>query len=249
MALPKRGGLRSLPSSTLIALLATSACGGPDRLPSPAHIAVEEPTYNAGRVSQGTSINHSFEFRNDGDVDLRINQVRTSCGCMTGTANLSVIHPGERGSIEVTFNTTSYFGSVERTTTVLTNDGSKPVTQLKIRADIDFDVAIDPPEIYVGRVKRGATVRNFPRVLIGEGHEVDVRALESGEKVVTATWADLSGSARERRLQLAIRPDAPAGEFRESILVRTDSSARPVVAVPVVGIVEEATERLLSDRG
>ncbi|HYD49878.1 MAG TPA: DUF1573 domain-containing protein, partial [Terriglobales bacterium] len=182
-------------------------------------------------------------------LDLQLSHVRSSCGCMTGSSMIETVPPGGRGEIEVTFNSTSYFGKITRTTSVLSNDPKQAVARLKISADIGYDVAVDPPEIYVGAVKRGSEVRAYPRVLIGVGRNVQLLGLESKSNIIEVDWADVGQGARERRLQLSIKKNAPAGEFRESILIRTTSDRRPVIAVPVVGIVEQATHKLLSNQG
>lgn len=242
-------------SFRLIALIlltaASTLLSGCEResAPMPGRIIFEQADFDAGQVEQGDEIEHDFLFRNEGDLDLHISQVRSSCGCMTGSPAMQTIPPGGRGEIEVHFNTTSYFGKVSRTISVLSDDPKNPIARLRIRANIGFDVAVDPPEIYVGKVTRGSSVRTYPRVLLGPGRDVQLTAVESESRIVDVDWADVGQSERERRLQLKIRRDAPSGEFREQILIRTSSPRRPVVAVPVVGIVEEATDKLLSNQG
>lgn len=237
--------------SPILVLLALSlsSCGGNQRTPLPPRIVFAETSFDAGHIEQGEKVTHTFHFHNEGDIDLQITQVRSSCGCITTTPDKMVVPPGGNGEIEVTFNTTSYFGRNVRTTSVLSNDPQSPLARLRIIATINYDVAIDPPHIYVGKVKRGASVRTFPRVLIGDDRDVRFTNIESKSKIVKVDWAAVGSNERERRLAVSIQPDAPAGAFRESILIHTTSERRPVMAVSIIGTVEQATEKLLSNEG
>ena len=47
----------------------------------------------------------SFTFTNVGDAPLIINQAFPSCGCTVPTFTKDPVMPGERGSIDVTYNT------------------------------------------------------------------------------------------------------------------------------------------------
>jgi hypothetical protein len=65
---------------TLFLGLALCACAEPDP-GAAARIELAETAFNAGRVRQGTRIEHAFAFRNAGGHDLRVTRVRPSCGC------------------------------------------------------------------------------------------------------------------------------------------------------------------------
>ncbi len=56
-----------------------------------------------GKVKKGEKRYHKFEFTNHGDVDLKIALV-SACDCTTAEWSRSAIKPGEKGFIEITFD-------------------------------------------------------------------------------------------------------------------------------------------------
>jgi len=178
---------------------------------------------------------HVFTFRNAGGTDLTIDNVRASCDCSGEVDSPRMLSPGDTGGVEVTFDTDGHRGSTTRTVTVYSNDPAQPVTTLTLRGTIVADIIADPPELYVGHLRRGQVARTEVHLLVAGA--VAVRGAEVTGRVVDARLHAASGGSGTR-LRIAIKPDAPAGRFRESVLVRTSSARRPVLTVPVIGIVE-----------
>lgn len=84
-------------------------------------------------VPEGKKVNHSFVFRNEGDKELRILKVATSCGC-TAASFTERLLPGEEGTIDVELDTLGYAGGdVIQAITLTTNDpeNKNPVLQLR----------------------------------------------------------------------------------------------------------------------
>lgn len=64
----------------------------------------------------------SFGFINTGTAPLIINQAFASCGCTVPTYTKTPIKPGDRGTIDVTYNGKGKFpGHFQKTITVRTN--------------------------------------------------------------------------------------------------------------------------------
>lgn len=65
---------------------------------------------------------HSFTFTNTGTAPLIINQAFASCGCTVPTFTKDPIKPGDKGSIDVTYNGTGLMpGRFSKTITVRSN--------------------------------------------------------------------------------------------------------------------------------
>jgi hypothetical protein len=67
-------------------------------------------TYDFGKVPEGPSAEHVFEFKNTGKEPLIIQQANASCGCTTPEWPKEPILPGKTGKISVKFNTTGRGG-------------------------------------------------------------------------------------------------------------------------------------------
>ncbi len=85
-----------LPLLTLIGLVVALA-GMPARAADGPELVIEEPVFDFGTVEQGTSVEHTFRVRNTGRAELRIDHVKTSCGCLAGLASAPDIPRGARG--------------------------------------------------------------------------------------------------------------------------------------------------------
>lgn len=85
--------------ATILSLLLTSfLLTGPD-------IQWLTPTeHDFGDIIQGTPVEYTFEYRNDGEEALTIDNVRPSCGCTTPDWPREAILPDSTGTIKVVFN-------------------------------------------------------------------------------------------------------------------------------------------------
>ncbi len=106
----------------------------PPGTPSPA-ILVEPPSYDFGTIPQEL-VTHSFTVRNNGDKDLVIGKITTSCGCTTAKIDKKIIPPGQKATLEVIFDPIVHDtkGKTTRTVHLETNDSRYPVKDVKIRA-------------------------------------------------------------------------------------------------------------------
>ncbi len=78
----------------------------------------------------------TFTFTNTGTAPLVIHQALASCGCTVPTYPKTPIKPGEKGTIEVTYNGTGKFpGHFQKTITIRTN-ATNEVVRLTIEGDM-----------------------------------------------------------------------------------------------------------------
>ena len=59
---------------------------------------VDAPVFDFGQVEQGEQVTHDFRFTNQGNRDLRVQSVKTSCGCTAAVIAADTIPPGNRGA-------------------------------------------------------------------------------------------------------------------------------------------------------
>ncbi len=91
--------------------------------------------YNFGTVIQGEKVAYTFTFTNIGGSDLIINNVKASCGCTTPTWTKKPVAPGEKGEIEIVFNSQGRKGEQKKSVKVFAN--TQPNTrELRISCNI-----------------------------------------------------------------------------------------------------------------
>ncbi len=101
-----------------------------------AKITFKDEVLDAGTVQEGESVEYLFVFSNNGDADLQIFDLQTSCGCTAAVVSASTIKPGKEGSIKATLDTIRRPGPLEKTLAVISNDPLHPQKMLKIKATV-----------------------------------------------------------------------------------------------------------------
>ena len=94
--------------------------------------------YDFGSIPKSPAVTHIFAVQNTGTADLVLSNMVTSCGCTTAEVSSSVISPGQRADLTVTFNPS--FHKTEGDTTRLvwfgTNDPTQPWVEVRITANV-----------------------------------------------------------------------------------------------------------------
>ncbi len=98
-------------------------------------ITFERLEYDFGRVIKGEKLTYAFKFTNTGKSNLIISSARSSCGCTTSNPPQAPIRPGESDVIEVSFDSKSQQGEVNKMVVVSSN--TYPVqTTLRLNATV-----------------------------------------------------------------------------------------------------------------
>ena len=93
-----------------------------------AKFSFEESNFDFGTINSGDEVVHVFKFKNGGDADLIISQVKGSCGCTQPEYTQNPVHPGDEGEIKVTFRSKGIAGQVVKDITILAN--TVPTTKI-----------------------------------------------------------------------------------------------------------------------
>ncbi|MDR0186817.1 DUF1573 domain-containing protein [Prevotella brunnea] len=98
-----------------------------------ANIKFDKVVHNFGTFSESNPVQKvTFTFTNIGKAPLVINQVVASCGCTVPRYDKRPIAPGQKGSIDITYNGTGKFpGHFKKSITVRTNAATE-MTRLYI---------------------------------------------------------------------------------------------------------------------
>jgi hypothetical protein len=89
-----------------------------------------------GQIEKGSDGVRTFEFTNTGNQPLIISKVYSSCGCTIPKKPEAPIPPGEKGEIQVRYNT-NLVGPIRKTITVNSNAESTPIVSLKIKGSVE----------------------------------------------------------------------------------------------------------------
>jgi len=93
-------------------------------------------SHDFGRIPKRPDVAHIFAVQNTGTVDLNVWNLVTSCGCTTAQLSSSVIPPGRRADLTVTFDPDFHVtqGEVVRLVWFATNAPTQPWAEVRFTA-------------------------------------------------------------------------------------------------------------------
>lgn len=95
-----------------------------------------ETEHNFGTVNEGKVVEYIFGFENNGNAQLKIKDVKTSCGCTAALVSSKLVEPGDKGTLKVELDTSNIKGKMSRTVSVNSNDPKDPVKILTVYAQV-----------------------------------------------------------------------------------------------------------------
>lgn len=108
-----------------------------------AAFAFEKMEYDFGTVKDGAIVEHTFKFKNTGEVPLVIKSATATCGCTVPKKPEHPIAPGETGEIQVRFDSSNKPGAQNKTVTVTANT-NPAITRLVIKGNVEPKAASAP---------------------------------------------------------------------------------------------------------
>jgi hypothetical protein len=100
-------------------------------------IRVEPDGFDFGKALPGKTLRKEFTLRNFGDAELVIEGVTTTCGCTAAITALTRLAPGGSTQLQVTLETRSYSGKVERQVLVRSNDPKTPLLSVRVSVTVE----------------------------------------------------------------------------------------------------------------
>lgn len=89
---------------------------------NPTEMSFEDMEYDFGEVTEGKQVKYTFKFKNTGDQNLVLINVKGSCGCTVPEEwPKNPIAPGETGEIKVNFDSQGRVGNVRKNVRVEAN--------------------------------------------------------------------------------------------------------------------------------
>ncbi|MGQ7870501.1 DUF1573 domain-containing protein [Sunxiuqinia sp. sy24] len=107
-----------------------------EELASAPVVSFNEKAHDFGDINQGDEVEYTFNIKNEGQRDLIIRRVKTSCGCTAVTPEKKIISKNEVVPLKVKFNSKGKRGRQNKSITVITNDPKNPTTILRVSSNI-----------------------------------------------------------------------------------------------------------------
>jgi hypothetical protein len=204
-----------------------------------ARLVVDAPAHDFGTVEQGELVQHRFALSNDGAEELRIDAIDAPCGCTAAVASTLTLPPGGTADLNVTFDTTRFVGRKKKTVSISTSDPEAPVVDVMLSGKVTPPIVVDPPVLYLGRIRPGTEAIGGVRILSTSGTPVRVLDAQADNPVLDVAIESLSSAGRAgQQVVVRLAPEARRGRFSDTLRVSTSHPAASRLEVPIFGSVE-----------
>ncbi|MDM7915843.1 MAG: DUF1573 domain-containing protein, partial [Candidatus Eisenbacteria bacterium] len=185
-------------------------------------VHVSERNIDFGNVEQFQQLEKVIRISNIGDAPLLLLKIDTDCGCTTGIPADSVIAPGRSTPLRISFATRESKGITEKKVTILTNDPAESKVTISLVADIRPLVEMTPERVRFEPLRAGETATQTVRLRAEKGFGLKVTGIDASERFLHVTSRAVpSADAEVIEIVVQVKPDAPAGPFRDDVEVHT----------------------------
>jgi Protein of unknown function (DUF1573) len=173
-----------------------------------------EQTFNV--KAEDKTVLASYRFKNTGQKAVRIESVKTSCGCTTAALAKSEYAPGESGEIEAKFKLEGRTGEQEKIIMVKTSGAPDKPTFLQLMVNIEEPVKITP-EFVLWRV--GEHASKIIHISVSDDVPAKVLSVTSEDPVIKVQVTEIK-LGKEYEVQVTpVDTTRPAGT---TLVIRTD---------------------------
>ena len=240
---------------TAVFFLSIPAAPGEEEPRERPRIEFEELKRFVGEVWEGEDATHIFKFKNVGQNELVIENVRTSCGCTAVLVSKKNIKPGEAGEIKATFDTKRYSGKQGKNIYVSTNDPDNRTVKLRLEVNVKTAGHFQPRYLRFGRVLRGEEAVKST-TFIPDIPSLKITDLRVNPDIFSAEIVDPGGEEDEERqeyeIRVALSPRAPIGRHHGNLQVFTDhrraAKLQTRISAQVTGVIKVAPRMLFFNK-
>lgn len=207
-----------------------------------ARIKFDEPEWDFGSIQKGAQVSHNYWFTNNGTEDLIITKIKPTCGCTTTKSKGMTLKPGERGFIDIAFNSGRFNNVVTKGITVETNDALNPYLELRFTATINnplqsletapleanFKTVLNTkPAVLTLKLKNVDSTRS----------KIDFVEIPNGN-LIKITPDKITLKPQESvELKLSLSPNMALGPFVSSLTLEAKDKPDSRITIPILGTI------------
>ncbi len=208
---------------------------------SPADAMWPETSHDFGTVPRGAQLLHRFKWTNTTPQRIEIADVRVSCSCGTVTPAPRVLEPGQSGFLDVALDGRRFSGAKTIHVQLLVNPGPKAVT-LEVKANSRQDLVYNPGQIRFDVIPEGSKPSLSMDIEYAGTLDWKITGIAELPDHVEAHFAEAYRRPGQvgYRLTVQLKESAPAGDYKRTLVLKTNDPAEPTIPVVV-----EATIRSL----
>jgi hypothetical protein len=190
-----------------------------------------------GPVIEGYPVPYAVLFRNTGDADLDIRELRPWRGTRIVSHDKTVA-PGKEGRIELELRTLGAVGATTRGITVLTNEKTLSKREVQIELNVEPQISLTPNRVFL----RGFPDDSLTQDIVIQGNMDAPLQLSSPEcSIPDKAEIALQTIEQNRTYRLTVRNrQTSPGSVRGRVLITTSYPMQPKIMIPFfINIIED----------
>ena len=217
-------------SMALVAILGLASIGR-----AGAEAYFEERVHDFGATPKGPQLVHYFRYTNSGKETLTISNVRVSCGCVTASAPVTQVKPGESSYITASMDSRRFSGPKSVTIFVQFSSPRYEEISLQVQANGRDDFSMSPDSIAFGTIRKGSEAKASVRVtLFGDPNwDVSDAKAESNYVKPSVKLVKRNGAEVTYEISANLRNDLPVGKWFTDVWLTTNNPSLNKVRVPL----------------
>jgi hypothetical protein len=219
---------------------AEPAATPPPASPQGPKIQFETTTHDLGKAMQGEKIKYTYVFTNTGDQVLEISGVH-ACGCITIGDFTKKVEPDKTGSIPISFNSSGYNGTVNKSINVTCNDKNNAHPMLQFTATIWKGLDIEPQFVILNVQPDAPQTSTTVRIVNNTPEPLHLSAPESDNQAFTAQLKTVQPD-KEFQVVISASPPFSARNLQGHITLKSSLASMPVINLTVYANVAPAVE-------
>ena len=177
----------------------------------------ENPEQTFNSKPQDESVVAKYRFTNTGKQSLKIENVKTSCGCTTTALTKTEYAPGESGEIEAKFVFSGRTGRQEKAITVTTSAAPQEPTILRLFVNIEETVKIQPEVVFwrVGEQPEPKTIH----IAVADDSPAKIISVISDNDSVKVQITEVKLG---KEYEVQVTPDSVSQPAAATLMIRTN---------------------------
>jgi hypothetical protein len=207
-------------------------------------IRLSADNFDFGFVPQNAKVNCGFWVYSVGRDTLKIDRVKTTCGCTRAPLKTYVLPPGDSTYLEITFSTRQYKGEMSRLIHIIyASDSSIKSLEIKAnvqkRMDLIEPAVIDPYKIDISQF--GDKIRDKARFSIKNKSDRDFRLtlIYYPKGYFDINLPEDVEAGKKAEGEVKIKKDADFEKFNKSFTIELNDEAHTRYTIPVSRVIRE----------
>ncbi len=161
----------------------TTAKSDPKTAP---RVQVENPIIDFGVMGPNKRKTGKYNFKNVGQGTLKITRVKPVCGCTVPELDKKEYAPGESGTINVTYRSSTKKGAVSKHLYIESNDPENPRFQLTVKANVKLSIEATPNRLNLSTREK----TDVPAITVEskDGKPFAIKSISCTKNVITAKF-------------------------------------------------------------